>query len=244
MLVYRKLASIVILLSAVALLSACSGYQVVSQHPNDPDYAPVAPSTPHTVPNLSGSLYQSDYGLDSLFVDVKAYRIGDILTVTLAEATTANKAANTSTTKTGSVDVQNPTLFGSTPQFNVPGIIPLASNINNNLRFATNSNNSFAGNGTSAQKNSLQGSITVTVMNVLSNGNLMIRGEKWITLNQGSEFIRLSGIVRPYDIDPNNTVPSTKIANPRIIYSETGALAEANQTGWLARFFNGPLFPY
>jgi len=106
------------------------------------------------------------------------------------------------------------------------------------------SNNTFAGNGTSAQNNNLTGSITVTVSAVLANGNLSIRGEKWLNLTQGSEFIRLTGIVRPYDIDADNTVASSKIANPRITYRGTGAINEANQEGWLARFFSGPLWGY
>ncbi len=227
-----------------SIVSGCAGYTWIPPKPNDPAYAPTLPNEASTAPNFSGSVYQPDFGLDSLYTDLRAYRVGDLLTVRLSEATTASKAANTATTKTTSVAIANPTLFGSTPQFNVPGIIPLASNKDNTLQFQLDSNNNFNGTGTSGQNNSLQGSITVTVARVLANGNLQIRGEKWINLNQGSEYIRLSGIVRPYDIDPDNSVPSTKIANPQITYSGTGALADANQEGWLARFFNGPLYPY
>ena len=226
------------------ILYGCAGYTVIPAHPDNPDYAPVAPPNQSIAPSYSGTLYQQDYGLDSLYTDLRAYKVGDLLTVQLTETTTANKAANTNTNKTTAVSVANPTLFGSTPQFNVPNIIPLVSNKNNDLQFQLNSANTFAGSGTSVQNNNLQGSISVTVANVLSNGNLVIRGEKWISLNQGSEYIRLTGVVRPYDIDADNSVPSIKIANPRISYKGTGALAEANQTGWLARFFNGPAAPY
>ncbi len=225
-------------------LTACAGYQWVPPHPDDPEYAPTIPQAPNQVPQLTGSLYQGDSGLDSMFSDLRAYRVGDLLRVRLSETTKADKSSNTSTNKATGVNVQNPTLFGSTPEFNVPKVIPLASNTNNNLQFQLDSDSSFTGDGTSSQNNSLKGEITVTVAQVLPNGNLMIRGEKWITLNQGAEFIRLAGIVRPYDIDPDNSISSSKIANPRITYSGTGALAEANQQGWLARFFNGPIFPY
>lgn len=227
-----------------ASLTACAGYQWVPPHPDDPAYAPVMPQAPSQVPQLTGSLYQGDFGLDSMFSDLRAYRVGDLLRVRLSEKTKADKSSNTATNKTSSVDVQNPILFGSTPEFNVPKIIPLASNKNNNMRFQIDSDNSFTGDGKSSQNNNLQGEITVTVSQVLPNGNLIIRGEKWITLNQGAEFIRLIGTVRPYDIDPDNSIASSKIANPRITYSGTGALAEANQQGWLARLFNGPIFPY
>lgn len=226
------------------LLAGCSGYTVIPAHPDNPDFAPIAPQTASISPNYSGSIYHQDSGLDSLYTDLRAYKIGDLLTVILTETTKANKNANTDTTKTTAVNVQNPTLFGTTPQFNVPNIIPLVMNSKNNLRSQLDSNNKFAGKGTSSQNNSLQGSISVTVAQVLQNGNLVIRGEKWISLNQGAEYIRLTGLVRPYDIDADNNVQSVKVANPRITYKGTGALAEANQEGWLARFFSGPLYPY
>lgn len=244
MIIHKLLRLTISVLILSFCLSGCSGYVWIPAHPDDPEYAPTAPPEPSAVPNLTGSIYQTNYGLDSLYNDLRAYKVGDILTVNLIETTTAQKAANTNTTKTSNVDVSDPTIFGSMPQFNVPKIIPLVSNKDNNLRFKLDSNNTFTGNGASSQNNALQGSITVTVERVLANGNLIIKGEKWITLNQGSEYIRLNGIVRPYDIDANNTVPSTKLANPRITYRGTGALAEANQAGWLARFFNGPVYPY
>ena len=104
--------------------------------------------------------------------------------------------------------------------------------------------NEFEGSANASQQNSLNGSIAVTVSERLPNGNLLIRGEKLITLNQGQEFIRFSGIVRPVDIDFENTVPSTKVADARIIYSEDGILAHANEPGWLAKFFNSPWMPF
>ncbi len=102
---------------------------------------------------------------------------------------------------------------------------------------------SFAGSGDSAQSNSLTGEIAVTVTDILPSGNLVIRGEKIIGLNQGSEFIRLSGLVRPKDVSTENIVFSRKIANARIYYGGGGVIAESNSKGWLARLFDSPMFP-
>jgi flagellar L-ring protein precursor FlgH len=103
---------------------------------------------------------------------------------------------------------------------------------------------SFSGQADSSQSNRLDGSITVTVAERLPNGNLVVRGEKMIQINQGEELIRVQGIVRPVDIGPQNTVPSTKIADARISYGGKGTLADANRPGWLSRFFNSPWFPF
>ena len=93
------------------------------------------------------------------------------------------------------------------------------------------------------QQNSLRGEITVSVHAVQPNGILEIRGEKWLTLNQGDEYIRLSGLVRADDIQNDNSVSSQRIADARISYAGRGALSDANAAGWLTRLFNHPLFP-
>src|SRR3546814_469821 len=103
---------------------------------------------------------------------------------------------------------------------------------------------SFAGGGASTQSNTLSGSVTVIVTRVLPNGNLVVRGEKQVSLNQGAERVALEGIVRPIDIAANNSVTSDRIANARISYAGNGAVADANAMGWLARFFNSVLFPF
>ena len=107
-----------------------------------------------------------------------------------------------------------------------------------------NGERDFTGSGDSEQSNSLRGEIAVTVVDILPNGNLVVRGEKIIGLNQGSEFIRLSGMVRPQDISSDNIVMSRKIANARIFYGGGGVVAESNSRGWLSRFFDSPLFPF
>ena len=97
---------------------------------------------------------------------------------------------------------------------------------------------------TARQSNRLEGDITVTVAQRLPNGNLLVRGQKWIAINQGQEYVRIQGIVRPIDIDPDNSISSLKVADAMIAYGGKGALADANAPGLLARFFNLPWLPF
>jgi flagellar L-ring protein precursor FlgH len=103
---------------------------------------------------------------------------------------------------------------------------------------------SFAGQSDSSQSNRIDGTITVSVVERLANGNLVVSGDKWITINRGEELVRVTGIVRPVDIGPDNSVVSTKVANARIDYRGVGTLASSNSPGWLTRFFNSPWFPF
>jgi flagellar L-ring protein precursor FlgH len=194
---------------------------------DDPAYAPTIASNMPVANRTAGSLYQDAYGL-SLFNDSKAHFIGDVITVTLSERTVSRKSAGVSVKKASSNDIKAGTLLGSTLK-----------------KFPTSleQERDFSGDSDADQSNSLQGNITVTVAEILPNGNLIVRGEKWITLNRGDEFIRISGIVRPEDIAPDNTILSTRLADARISYSGTGELAEAQRIGWLSRFFNSSLWP-
>jgi flagellar L-ring protein precursor FlgH len=169
-----------------------------------------------------------------LFEDLKANRVGDILTVRLVERTNASKNSATSTSKTTEATLANPTVFGR----------PLTKDGRPLFEGSLSGENSFDGVGSSSQSNSLVGDITVTVIDRLPNGNLLIRGEKWVTLNQGREFIRLSGIIRPNDIGPDNSLLSTRIADAQITYSSKGVLAAANRMGLISRFFNSVFHPY
>ena len=90
----------------------------------------------------------------------------------------------------------------------------------------------------------MNGTISVTVASVYPNGNLFVQGQKRMFLNQGDEFIKISGIVRPLDIGVNNTIPSTLLADARIVYSGEGAVSDSNKMGWLARFFNSQYWPF
>ena len=227
------------LLLVVWILTGCNGAVPI----RDPAYAPVRPAVLTPPDRVDGTIYQSGFEI-AWFEDIRARRVGDMLTVQLVEKTNANKKAKTDVDKENSTKIANPTLLGSVPKFSTPGFFPLASNNNNNLEFDLESKTEFAGDSESEQSNFLNGNITVTVVEVLPNGNLLVRGEKRIGINQGNEYIRLSGIVRPADIDTTNTVPSTRLADPTIVYVGDGPVAQSNAMGWLAEFFNSDLSPF
>ncbi|WP_275096773.1 flagellar basal body L-ring protein FlgH [Sedimenticola hydrogenitrophicus] len=234
----KRLFSLMLLALALAGLAGCKSAPV-----RDPAYAPMRPVVAPPAPVGNGSIYQAGYE-QSWFEDMRARRVGDMLTIKLAEKTDAKKSATTEVSKSNSNSVTNPTLLGSAPQFNAPGLIPLLSNRDNNLGFSLESEHDFSGEGDSEQNNELTGDITVTVIEVLPNGYLMVRGEKRIGINQGNEYVKVSGIVRPADIDATNTVLSTRLADPTIVYVGDGAVADSNVMGWLGRFFISALFPF
>lgn len=194
-----------------------------------PTPPPVAP--PPTYEN--GSLYSSAHAV-SLFEDLRARRIGDVITVVLNERTDANKSASTATSKDSTVSLAPGTAFGR--PITDDGV-PIAE-------AALSGEREFEGAGTSSQSNQLNGSITVSVVDVLPNGLLVVQGEKWIQINQGREYVRVRGLVRPVDISALNTVSSSQIANAQIAYGGSGALADANREGWLARFFSSVVWPF
>lgn len=227
-----------LLTSAITLLvlTGCASTQP-SLKP-DPAYAPVAPqpvvhkAAAQTV-SASGSIYHSANSV-SLYEDQKARRVGDILTIVLQESTNASKSASTSTSKDDEINLASPTVLGSTPTLRGYDM-SVASGTNERA---------FDGEGSSSQSNSLSGRISVSVVEVMSNGNMKVRGEKLMHLNQGDEYVRISGIVRQGDIQSDNTIPSTLVANAHITYGGNGALAEANSQGWLSRFFSSSWWPF
>ncbi|MDH3712541.1 MAG: flagellar basal body L-ring protein FlgH [Gammaproteobacteria bacterium] len=220
-----------LLLVPLLALGACSITRTVTP---DPNFAITEPPPPPPAGVISdGAIYSPQTGL-SLFEDRTALRVGDILTVLLSESTAASTSASTSTQKNDSIDTGIPTVFGN-------GVTYKGKNILQNVLEAERS---FTGSGDSSQSNSLTGDLTVTVSRVLANGNLQVRGEKIIGINQSAEFVRLKGVVRPQDVTPDNTVLSSKVANAQIYYGGGGAVAEANTKGWLSRFFNSAYWPF
>lgn len=214
-------------LLVTAFAAGCSSMP----EPAEPWTPPVAVEAPAA--RGEGAIYR-DGGDVRLFEDVKAARVGDILTVRLVERTNATKNAATSTSKSSEAQFANPVVFGR----------PVTRDGVPILEGSLSGEHAFDGSGASSQSNSLEGDIAVTVVARYPNGNLRIQGDKWVTLNQGREFIRLSGIVRPFDIDPDNSIDSSMVADAQITYSSEGVLAEANRMGLLTRFFNSGLWPF
>ncbi|MEJ2059016.1 MAG: flagellar basal body L-ring protein FlgH [Gammaproteobacteria bacterium] len=209
----------------LALMNGCASMSPGPAPGDNQQFAATMPEPPRPPERNNGAIYQVSNSM-RLFSDQRAHRVGDILTVVLNESTTAKKSADTTTARDTSMDVSNPSLLGGDVVYNGK---PL-------LGVGINSKNSFKGQGDSSQSNQMQGVIAVTVAQVLSNGNLVVQGEKWVALNQGREYIRVRGIVRPADITPRDTVLSTQVANAEISYGGRGVVNDANRPGWLTQF--------
>lgn len=215
---------------SLAMLVGCAEMQPQMR---DPAFAPVAPADLRPPVQSTGAIYQPGYDM-RLFEDNKATRVGDILTIKLQEVTQAKKADDLNAVKNNNMSVSAPTLMG----------FALSALTGNDAKTELAAKRTFTGQGKADQSNSLQGDISVTVAEVLPNGNLRVRGEKQVTLSQGDEYIRLSGIVRPVDIAPNNTISSDKVADATIMYIGDGAVADAGKAGWLSRALLSPWFPF
>ncbi|MGR5212171.1 flagellar basal body L-ring protein FlgH [Vibrio rotiferianus] len=194
----------------------------------DPAWAPIHPKQkPEHYAAATGSLFSADH-ISDLYDDSKPRGVGDIITVTLDETTSATKSANADMSKSNDATMDPLSVGGQ--ELQVGGKY--------NFSYDLSNSNTFAGDASSKQSNSISGYITVEVIEVLANGNLVIRGEKWMTLNTGDEYVRLSGTIRPDDINFDNTIASNRVSNARIQYSGTGIQQDMQEPGFLARFFN------
>ena len=228
-----SLRSRLITLSIVAMLfTGCASIEQAKTLPNDPDFAPILPEMEDEPLVPTGSLFRVNY-INNIYSDSKAHRVGDIISVVLSESTQAQKSAKTELKKANSATL-NP----------ITGLGGAAINIRKQaIQFGYDQESDFSGDSKANQGNSLSGNISVHVLRVLPNGNLMIRGEKWMSLNNGDEYIRLTGVVRSQDISSENTVTSSKVANARIEYAGTGTFADIQEQGWLSKFFSSSWWP-
>ncbi|WP_346797046.1 flagellar basal body L-ring protein FlgH [Halomonas sp. Bachu 37] len=177
---------------------------------------------PPPVPN--GSIYQARRGYQPLFEDRRPRAVGDILTIVLDEEVSASKNSQANANRGGSSSLELAQL---------PDVLDVLAEYG----FDVSGESNFTGGGGAQANNSFTGTITVSVLEVMNNGNLRVRGEKQIAINQGTEFIRFSGVVNPRTVTAQNTVPSTRVADARIEYVGDGYINEAQHMGWLQRFF-------
>ena len=213
-------------------VSACSSIEKAKALPDDPDFAPIMPEQEEDSMVATGSLFKANY-VNNIYSDSKAHRVGDIISVILSESTQAQKNAKTELKKENSAQLDPIIGLGGNP----------LTYKGDTVQFGYNQDSDFKGDSKSNQSNSLSGNISVHVLKVLANGNLMIRGEKWMTINNGDEYVRLTGVIRSKDIGSNNTIMSNKVANARIQYSGTGTFADVQEQGWLSKFFSGQWWP-
>ena len=217
-----KPASPVLLVTMMAMLGACT-----LMTPKTTVHQPMTarPVKALEDPLSNGAIYQSDSSRPMMFDDRRARFVGDTLTVLIEEKTSASKNSSSSANKAGSTALDIP-VISNIPLTNLQGAAIEAS-----------SATKFEGKGDAATNNLFSGNLTVTVIEVLANGNMIVSGEKQVTINHGTEFIRFSGIVNPLHINSGNAVSSTKVADARIEYLGTGYIDETQNMGWLARFF-------
>jgi flagellar L-ring protein precursor FlgH len=188
------------------------------------------PTTARAEPRPSGpatgSIFASSYAGNPLFEDRRPRNVGDILTIVITENVNATKNSGTNASRTGSTSLA----FDAVPKA-LAGLFSASSNAN------INGANALKASGGASAANTFNGTITVTVLEVLANGNLVVSGEKQLAINQGAEFIRFSGVVNPRTITGDNGVLSTQVADARIEYTAKGYIDEAQNMGWLQRFF-------
>ena len=208
------------LMLATLLLAACETVPPTNVH----QPMTVRPSPRGETPPANGSIYQAGASR-TLFEDRRARYVGDTMTIVIAETTSASTKSNTNVSRATNISASIPTVSGL-PGKSLQG-----------LTLSAESENTLAGKGDAAANNVFTGNITVTVIEVLPNGNLLVSGEKQVSIGHGTEYIRLSGVVNPYFISTANTISSANVADARIEYKESGVISEAQVMGWLARFF-------
>lgn len=187
------------------------------------DFTATKPPASPVIAAPDGAIFH-DHGYSALTSGYRAGQVGDIVTILLAERTSSSKSNSANTGRSGTV--------GVTPPSSGPLNLFSPSDLN------MGGDQSFKGKGDAAQSNSLSGEISVTIAAHYPNGTMLVRGQKLLTLNRGDEMVQFSGIIRAADISPDNRIPSSRVADARIIYSGKGEIARASQQGWLQRFFS------
>jgi len=218
--------------ATVILTQALGGCSTYMSQLEGQAFEPVDPAVNLAMEQpANGAIFRA--GQSGLFAtDQRARRVGDILTVTFNEIFAATKAQTAASSKADAFAVTLPT---GLPNILTGGFATDDSGVNGG-GLTAGTNRTFAGAGNAAQSNSFTGSLAVTVTRVFPNGNMEVAGQKEITLNNGNEYVRVKGIVRPEDITATNIVSSTRLADAQIRYTGSGHLADAAKPGWLSQF--------
>jgi len=213
-------------LFAALLTSLLVGCAALDTVPPTAVHQPMSarPSQQARMAPANGAIFQA-HATRPLFEDRRARLVGDTITINLVENTSAQKASNASAGRDSSISGGINTV-NKLPFKNLAG-----------LSLDAGTSNSFDGSGAAAANNLFNGTITVTVVEVYPNGNMLVSGEKQIAINQGDEFIRFSGVVNPTYVTTSNTVQSTQVADARMEYKGSGYIADSQVMGWLQRFF-------
>ncbi len=210
--------SVMLSACAAVLLCGCAGPMPLA---HSPAYAPVTPLPRDATRPSTGAIFASD-STDLWQAKRRDYRVGDIITVLLSESTQANRTANNDLSRESTNDMVPQGLTSR-----IAGLTSLLTGVNTGGGKVTSN-----GAANADQSGSLAGSVAATVVDVQANGNLVIRGEKQLSLSEGGEVIQVAGIIRPEDVSAINTVQSRRLANAQIAYRGVGDHAAATRSGW------------
>lgn len=210
-------------LVVIAALSAPAQAGLLGKKKPPVDFSAAHP-LPLPPPPANGSIFQVSDGYAALYEGARARRVGDPLTIVLVESTTASKSASSKLDSGGGLSLTPPST----------GALSLFKPSDASASGTRN----FTGTGATDQSNSLTGEVSVTVAEVYPNGTMLIQGQKRVTLNRGDEFVQIKGLVRSADIDADNRVLSTRVADAQIAYTGKGDVARASRQGWFSRFFS------
>lgn len=220
----RKHTPMAAALLATAMLGASGTPAFAHKEPRPSGFEPTLPVEQQVQPQIAtGGIFNAATGYAPLYTGTRAARVGDPVTILLVESTTASKSVSSKSQKGGGASI--------TP----PASGPLAINPS---ALNASSSSSFNGGGNAAQTSSLSSTLSVTIAEIRANGTALVKGEKKMLVSQGDEWIRFSGIIRLADIDQENQIPSTRVADAHIEYTGKGALQRSSKQGWLGRIFN------
>lgn len=224
----------VVLAVCIAAFVGCATTGKTELEPLKIDEDVICEANEKPTKTYEGSLWENNGPLSDLFIDPKARKVGDIVTISIVETSSASNNADTNTSRTSSIDASITNLLGLENNSTFPrgsGFTPFGS-------VTGSSSNSFQGSGNTNRSGELAASLTARVTEVLPNGNLRILGRREITINNERQYIALSGIIRPRDISSDNVILSTFISDAKIAYTGTGIINDVQKPGWLARVFN------
>ncbi|MFZ6641514.1 flagellar basal body L-ring protein FlgH [Undibacterium sp. TC4M20W] len=216
MMTYTKLSLLLPLLA----LTACAMTPPPIVH--QPTSIPAQSARPQKQAN--GAIFQQAT-YRPLYEDARARLVGDTLTISIVEKTSAGKAAAASNSKSGAASFAAPTVFG----------VPATTTAQAGL--ATSSSTKYDEKGAQTASNNFTGTIAVTVIDVLPNGNLLVSGEKQLAFDKGAEFVRFSGVINPTTIAAGNVVASTQVADARFEYRSTSKIDMTEMSSMFSRFF-------
>lgn len=188
-----------------------------------PGFAAALPPPPPAYVPQNGAIFQAAAGYSGYHEGTRARRVGDLVTIVLVETIATSKSTSGRTERQGNASITPPT--AGPLDFLNPDALKAAAQ------------GSFNGRGDAGQRSTLNGAVAVTIAEVRPNGTALVTGEKQMLLSQGDEWVQFTGIIRLADIDSDNRLPSSAVADARIIYSGTGAVQQASRPGWLSRFF-------